>query len=101
MPTRCRAISSRPGPARRCPVWDWLAKAYEKFDPETGQRFTWCERESLEELEQPSRSAEIIAKHQAALARTRKRQANRPLVDVLAEVYDDEDNDQPCFFCQH
>jgi len=78
-----------------------LAKAYEKFDPETGQRFTWCERESLEDLEQPSRSAEIIAKHHAALARERKRQPNRPLVDVLTEVYDDEDDDQPCFLCQH
>lgn len=78
-----------------------LAKAYEKFDPETGQRFTWCERESLEDLEQPSRTAEIIAKHQAALGRERKRQPNRPLVDVLADVYDDEDDDQPCFFCQH
>ncbi len=36
-----------------------------------------------------------------ALARKRKRQPNRPFVDILAEVYDDEDDDQPCLFCQH
>ena len=35
------------------------------------------------------------------IAREQKRQPNRPLVDVLAEVYDDENDDQPCFFCHH
>jgi hypothetical protein len=28
------------------------AKQYEKIDPETGERYTWCQRESLEELQQ-------------------------------------------------
>ena len=39
------------------------AKKYEKFNERTGERYTWSERESLEELGQPERVAEIKAKH--------------------------------------
>ena len=34
------------------------AKAYEKFDEETGDRYTWQAKESLEELERPERLAQ-------------------------------------------
>ena len=33
-----------------------LAKQYEKINPETGERYTWSGKESLEELRGPSAS---------------------------------------------
>lgn len=75
------------------------AKKYEKIDEETGERYTWNQRESLEELARPERVAEIKARHQQAMETARKRRVNLPLVEVLDEVLDDEADDQPCFFC--
>ena len=75
------------------------AKQYEKIDPETGERYTWCQRESLEELQQPERIAEIKRAHEEAMRREKKHRGNRPLVEILADVYDDENDEQPCFFC--
>lgn len=75
------------------------AKVYEKFDEESGERYTWNQRESLDELAKPERVEEIKAKHQLAMEATRKRRVNLPLIEVLDEVLEDEDDDQPCFFC--
>ena len=75
------------------------AKQYEKIDPETGERYTWCQRESLEELQQPERIAEIKRAHEEAMRREKKHRGNRPLVEILGDVYDDENDEQPCFFC--
>jgi 3'-phosphoadenosine 5'-phosphosulfate sulfotransferase (PAPS reductase)/FAD synthetase len=75
------------------------AKEYEKFDPETGERYTWSDKESLAELADPARVEEIKEAQKKALEEKRKRRPNRPLLEVLEEVYDDEDDDQPCSFC--
>lgn len=75
------------------------AKRYEKIDEATGERYTWSGKESLEELSRPERVAEIKEQHEKALASKRKRRVNLPLVDVLSEVLDDENDDQPCTFC--
>jgi 3'-phosphoadenosine 5'-phosphosulfate sulfotransferase (PAPS reductase)/FAD synthetase len=77
-----------------------LAKTYEKLDPETGVRYTWNQRESLDELELPSRIEEIKRKQEAALGAKSNRYPNMPLVEVFSEVLDDESDDTPCFFCQ-
>lgn len=76
-----------------------LAKAYEKVDQETGERYTWTQKESLVELEEPARIAEIKERHLKALQAESKRQPNRPLVEILGDVYDNEDDEMPCFFC--
>ena len=76
-----------------------LAKAYEKTDPATGVEYTWNQRESLADLEQPERIAEIRQRHEKAIEAEQKRQPNRPLIEVLREIYDDESDEQPCFFC--
>ena len=76
-----------------------LAKSYEKTDPATGTQYTWNQRESLADLEQPERIAEIKQRHEKALHAERKRGPNRPLIDVLQDIYDDESGEQPCFFC--
>jgi 3'-phosphoadenosine 5'-phosphosulfate sulfotransferase (PAPS reductase)/FAD synthetase len=76
-----------------------LAKGYEKVDPETGDRFTWSDKESLAELANPARVREVKEAHQKALEAKHKRRVNLPLVEVFEDVLEDEDDDQPCFFC--
>jgi len=75
------------------------SKKYEKFDPATGQRYTWSERESLEELEHPDRVAEIKEKHAADLDRGSKRNGSLPLLHVLGELDDEDGTSMPCSFC--
>lgn len=76
-----------------------LAKQYEKINQETGERFTWNQRESLTELSQATRVEEIKARHQKAMETERKRSVNLPLLEVFNEVLEGEDDQQPCFFC--
>jgi hypothetical protein len=59
--------------------------------------FTWSQGESLREL--IARREEIVEQHQTSLARQQKAAPNRPLVDVLASVLDDEDDAAPCTMC--
>jgi hypothetical protein len=74
-----------------------LAKGYEKADAE--ERYTWTQRESLQELSRPERVQEIKEQHVKAMESKQRRRINLPLVEVLAEVLEDEDDDEPCFFC--
>ena len=76
-----------------------LAKKYEKINEVTGERYTWSGKESLEELSRPERVAEIKERHEKAMAAKKKRRVNLPLIEVLDEVLEDEDDDQPCLFC--
>lgn len=76
-----------------------LAKAYEKSDEENGERYTWSGKESLVELSDPARVQEIKERHEKALAAKKRRRINLPLVEVLNEVLEEEDDNQPCFFC--
>ena len=73
------------------------AKAYEKTDPASGERFTWRQGETLDEL---------IAKEEARGAaekgpeRAVKRK-NLPLVSVFAEEDDElDDEDRACLVCE-
>jgi len=76
-----------------------LAKGYEKIDPETGERYTWSQSESLVDLERPERVQEIKRNHAKVLAKEQAVQPNRPLVEILAEAHDDEDDGQGCLIC--
>lgn len=75
------------------------SKEYEKFDPVTGESYTWNQRESLEELATPERMEEIKARHRKALESKQQRRSNLPLLTVLEEVLEDENDEQPCYFC--
>lgn len=74
-----------------------LAKQYEKVNPETGERYTWCDDESLEELARPERIQQILKD-----AEERKRRdvivPNRTLFDRFGDE-DDEDGEQACLVC--
>jgi hypothetical protein len=87
------------GLLERHPDFFQMASEYEKVDPANNIRYTWSQRESLQELASPERLREIREGHQRALEATKKRRVNLPLIDVLDEVLEDEDDDQPCFFC--
>jgi 3'-phosphoadenosine 5'-phosphosulfate sulfotransferase (PAPS reductase)/FAD synthetase len=75
------------------------AKEYEKVNGATGERYTWSQGESLEELSRPERIVEIKANHQRLVTIERKSRPNRPLVEVLADVLDDEEDEQGCTIC--
>jgi len=76
-----------------------LAKGYEKIDPVTGQRFTWSQSESLDELSEPARAAEVKQRYLKVLAEERATQPNRPLLEVLADARDAESDEEPCLIC--
>ncbi len=74
-----------------------LAKSYEKIDDASGERFTWTQGESLAELEQPERVAEI--RRRADQRRRRTRSTSTRLLDILVE--DDLDSDErACLICE-
>ena len=76
-----------------------LAKGYEKFNEETGERFTWSQGESLEELSDPERIAQIKANTEKALASKKTAKPNQRLIQILTDVHDDEDDEEPCLIC--
>ena len=76
-----------------------LAKGYEKFNPETEERFTWSQGESLEELAKPERVAQIKENTEKAKASKKNEKPNRRLIEILTDVYDDEDDEEPCLVC--
>lgn len=70
------------------------AKKYEKFDESTGKRFTWSERESLDEIE--ARKDEIKAKFTLIPNKEKKR---KNLIQSVLENDDDENDDEGCLIC--
>ncbi|ACU34554.1 phosphoadenosine phosphosulfate reductase family protein [Actinosynnema mirum] len=63
-----------------------------------GRNYTWSQGESLHEL--IDRKDEIEAKHTAALERASKRiKPNRPLLEVLSDALDTDDDEAGCSVC--
>ncbi len=73
------------------------AMAYEKCDPLTGERFTWIEGESLQELARPERVAQIRRQHELKLAQTKQDRSNLGLSAVFDA--EDDDGETPCMMC--
>ncbi|MDN3721495.1 hypothetical protein QW131_25710 [Roseibium salinum] len=55
------------------------AKLYEKSAIEHGSPFTWSQGESLSDLEQPERQAQIREEHERRLERAKARLQSNPL----------------------
>lgn len=70
------------------------AKAFEKFNEETGKRYTWNQKESLEELSEPERVAKIMADFNERKSLGRK--SNPSLIDLLGE---EDDSETGCNIC--
>lgn len=79
------------------------AKEYEKteVDPVTGEtkRYTWSQSESLTELEQPERVAQIKAAHEKAMVLEASRKKPARLLEMFEQVLDDDDDTPPCQIC--
>lgn len=81
------------------------AKRYERTAIEHGSPFTWCSRESLAELEQPERVAQIEAEHAQRLERARRRVRPNPLRPVAEatpeglELEEDFSPGKACLVC--
>jgi 3'-phosphoadenosine 5'-phosphosulfate sulfotransferase (PAPS reductase)/FAD synthetase len=66
------------------------AKSYEKIAVEHGSPFTWSQGESLDQLSQPSRVAEIRFDHQRRVARMMTKKQPNPLRDEAEPLDIDE-----------
>lgn len=73
-----------------------LAQSYEKVDPETGERFTWSQGRTLEELTSDERAGEIRRK--AALRRAKAKKPSG-LLAILAEDDELEAEERACVVC--
>jgi len=62
------------------------ASAFEKVDPKTDESFTWIQGESLRQLANPQRIAEIKKEYQERMARMKRNrlESDSPLIDVFA-----------------
>jgi hypothetical protein len=82
------------GLLERHPEFFEQAKAYEKIEPETGERYTWAPGESLEDIAKPVRLAQIRKK-------SAEKRAVVPRDGTLASVFDDDEDDdeQACLIC--
>lgn len=75
------------------------AMEYEKRNSVTGERYTWNQNESLEELANPERLAEIRQKHSAMLRASTASRPNDTLFNILGAALDEEDDSEPCMIC--
>lgn len=80
------------------------AKQLEKSALEHGSPFTWSDRESLVELEQPERIAAIEIEHEKRMARVRARRRPNPLrpdgpLPLGLEIDEEFGNAKACLVC--
>ena len=61
------------------------------------RQYTWSAGETLPAL--LVRRDEILARQEAAMSRSRTTQPNLPLIEVLANALDDDDDTPPCTVC--
>lgn len=62
-----------------------------------GRKYTWTANETLREL--IDRRDEIMANHEQSMAKAAKRRRNLPLIEVLGDALDQDDDSLPCQTC--
>lgn len=75
------------------------AKEYERPYEGSGNTFTWSERESLVELEQPDRMAAIKREHERRRLQKEARGENLTLAQVFSEGADVDEKEDTCLIC--
>ena len=63
----------------------------------TGRQFTWSQNETLRELVE--RKSEILEKHEKAVERANTKRRNVPLIEVLGEALNEDDDLEACQIC--
>ena len=62
-----------------------------------GRQYTWSDGEMLTEL--LARRDEIMRRHAESMERAKKKRKNLPLIEVLSDALDDDDETTPCTVC--
>ena len=62
-----------------------------------GREYTWSQGETLTEL--LARRVEIEERHAAAIERSKSKRRNIPLIEVLSDALDDDDDSSGCAVC--
>lgn len=62
-----------------------------------GRQYTWSDGETLTDL--LGRRDEIMRRHAESMERAKKRRKNLPLIEVLSDALDDDDETMPCTAC--
>lgn len=75
------------------------AMAYEKEEPGPGKRYCWSQKESLKELSDPERIAQIKAEHERRIAEAQRFKSNRSLAEILAEE-EEAEAERACLICE-
>lgn len=73
------------------------AMKYEREDPLTGERYTWVQGESLEELARPERVAQIKREYEERKARAKLHNVDLSLGEVFEN--DDDETSAGCLIC--
>jgi 3'-phosphoadenosine 5'-phosphosulfate sulfotransferase (PAPS reductase)/FAD synthetase len=77
------------------------AQKYEKLSDDVGKTFTWVQRMPLSELRKPENVAAIKRRHSEIEERRKASRPNKPLVQVLAGIEEEEDSGpKACLICQ-
>lgn len=76
------------------------AQKYEKLSDEAGKTFTWVQRMPLSELRKPANIAAIKRRHSEIEERRKANRKNRPLVETLAGMEEEDDGPKACLICQ-
>jgi len=76
------------------------AMKYEKHSLDANKSFTWVERMPLAELRRPENIAAIKKRYAESEERNRKHQGNKRLVEVLADMEEEDDDPRACLICQ-
>jgi 3'-phosphoadenosine 5'-phosphosulfate sulfotransferase (PAPS reductase)/FAD synthetase len=75
------------------------AMKYEKISAEAGKSFTWNQEMPLSDLRKPENVASIKRRFAEYQERERKNRGNRKLVEILADMEDDDDDPKACLIC--
>lgn len=78
---------------------DLFEKAKQFESERGGEHFYWRQRESLQELEQPERIAQVKQEHLQRLEEERKRRPDRPLIELIGAALEAEDDAVGCDVC--
>lgn len=81
------------------PEWFERAAQYEKVNPETGERFTWVQSESLSELIRPQRVRQIKTEAEVRRQRLQSQRSRQTLWEIFGDDSDSESDDRGCLVC--
>lgn len=82
--------------AERHPDLFEKAKQFEQEHAD-GRMYSWSDGETLDEL--IARKEEIIANHEKALYRQKKKKPNQALIHTIEDILNEEDDELPCLAC--